>query len=207
MDPVVEKDLHEIGLHKIMGVDEAGRGPGAGPVVAAGVMLPANHKIEGLNDSKKLSPKKREVLADKIYEQALELHIAEVSSCEIDKINILNATKKCIHTVVNSFKITPNIVVIDGIFTFKDEYRLPYPYQTIPKGDSLSDNIAAASIIAKTYRDSWMRVGAHSAHPEYGFDKHVGYLTKQHIEALYKHGPCPLHRMSFSVKGVYIKDM
>jgi len=207
MDSVVEKDLRSVNINKIAGIDEAGRGCGAGPVVAAGVMLSPNHKIEGLNDSKKLSAKKRDYLAELIYERAIDIQIAEAHHKEIDEINILNATKKCIKSITKRFKCNPDIFVIDGVFSFKDEYSLDKPYMTLPKGDTLSENVAAASIIAKVYRDNYMKVAAHRVYPEYSFDKHKGYLTKAHIKALYEHGPCPIHRMTFTVKGIYIKDI
>jgi len=206
MEPVIENNLREIGIYKIAGIDEAGRGSVMGPVVVACVMLPTNHRIVGLNDSKKIPPKKREVLAEEIYKQAIDVQIAECSNVEIDRINILNATKKCILTVINNIKGNPDLFVIDGLFNFKNEYSLNAPYQTIPKGDTLSECIAAASIIAKTYRDNQV-LDLSSKYPMYGWDKNKGYGTKKHIEAIYKYGHCPLHRKSFTIKGVYIKDI
>ena len=205
MDPIVERDLNEIGLHKIIGVDEAGRGSLIGPVVASSVMLPANHKIEGINDSKLVSPNKRKEIAGLIFERALEVRVSFIMNGVIDKINILNATKLAIKETLVAFRIRPDIVVIDGLFSFKDEYMLPYAYQLLPKGDTLSENIAAASIIAKTTRDAWV-VQVSDQYPEYNFAQHKGYGTEAHFDALVKYGPCPIHRRSFSLKGKRLGD-
>ena len=208
MVPVVEDALHEIGFNKIAGVDESGRGSLMGPVVVACVMLSRNHKLEGLDDSKKLSAKKREHLFELIYEQALDVQIAFGSNGMIDEFNIYRATKKCIKETLDNFKISPEMVVIDGTFTpFIGEEKLLYPHQMLPKADSLSENVAAASIIAKVSRDRWIIESAYPEYPQYGFDKHKGYGTKKHVEALQKYGPCPLHRVSFSLNGKKISDM
>jgi len=207
MDFVVEQSLHEVGLHKIAGCDEAGRGPLAGPVVAAAVMLPPNHKIDGLNDSKQLSAKNREELYRMILERAIDAQISMCMNQLIDKVNIYNATKACIRDTLMNFKVNPDIVVIDGSFTdFIGNHALPFPYQTQVKGDALSENVAAASILAKVYRDHWM-TEIDSQYPQYGFAKHKGYGTAQHIKALTEFGPCPIHRLSFSVKGIKIGAM
>lgn len=207
MKALLENNLSELGLYKIGGIDEAGRGALVGPVVVAYVMLPPNHKIEDINDSKKLSPSKREKIAEQIYERALEVHVVSAGNGIIDKINIYSATRRCICDLANMIKITPEMLVIDGIFNFSGEYEIKIPYQLLPKADNLSENVAAASIIAKTTRDKYMVEEAHRLFPEYGFDKHKGYGTQGHVEALKKYGPCPLHRMSFTINGIKMKDI
>ena len=207
MEPVIENNLNDIGIYKIAGVDEVGRGAGAGYVVAAAVMLPPNHKIEGINDSKKLSAAKREKLSLLITERAIDICITQMSPSDIDNINILNATKACMVEAISTLKGNPEMFVIDGDMDFFGRYKISKPHIIVKKGDTLSENCAASSIIAKTYRDNYMKITAHNLYPQYGFNNHKGYLTKEHIEALYKYGPCPIHRKSFSVKGVYIKDM
>jgi len=177
----------------IAGVDEAGRGPLAGPVVASAVILPNNHTIEGLRDSKKLTPKKRSLLFDLIQEQAISIGVGIVDSKEIDKINILQATFKAMKIALGHLKQKPSKALIDGF---------PLPNQVIPnegivRGDDLVDVIKAASIIAKVTRDRMMEEYA-IIFPEYGFEKHKGYGTKQHIEALDKYKSTPIHRKSFS---------
>jgi ribonuclease HII len=207
VEPIVERDLREIGFNKIIGVDEAGRGSLCGAVVVASVMLAANHKIRGLNDSKLLSAKKREELVPLIHEMSLDVQISMAMSGMVDRLNVFNATKLCIKESLINFKVKPDIVVIDGKFTpFEGDYSLPYLHLTIPKGDTLSDNVAAASIIAKTYRDSMM-IALDTDYPEYGFAKHKGYGTKEHMDAIMKYGPCPVHRRTFSVRGKKIGDL
>ncbi len=206
MEPFIENSLREVGIYKIAGADEAGRGSLAGPVVIACVMLPTEHKIENINDSKKLPPKKREQTAILIYERALDIQVVYAMSGLIDEINIHSANKKCMYEAVNNLKIAPEMVVIDGVFNFSPG-EIKYPYQTLPKADSLSENVAAASIIAKTTRDKWMIEEAHRLFPEYGFDKHKGYGTKEHVEALKKYGPCPIHRVSFTINGIWMEDI
>lgn len=208
MDPIVENSLRDVGVNKIVGVDEVGKGALAGPVCVAAVMLPPNHKIEGINDSKKVSPAKREKIARLIFERAIDVQVAMAMNGIIDRINIYNATKKCIQEVLVNLKVRSDMAVIDGIFnSFAGEYGLPCAYQTIPKGDTLSENVAAASIIAKTHRDHWMIEVAQGAYPEYEFAKHKGYGTKLHMDALLEYGPCPIHRMTFSIKGKRIGDL
>jgi ribonuclease HII len=207
MDNIVEQDLRSIGLNKVAGVDEVGRGCGAGPVVTACVMLPAEHKIEGLKDSKKLSAKKRDKLATLIYERALAIELSSMSNIDIDKYNIYQATKISMSRCINKLSIRPDMVVVDGNFEFFGDAELKYPYMSLVQGDSLSENVAAASILAKTYRDNWMIYIEDKRWPEYGFDGHKGYLTKKHIDALKEYGPCAIHRMTFTVKGVKISDM
>lgn len=197
MDPVIEKDLRALGLNKIAGVDEAGRGSLASIVVVGCVMLPTNHKIDGIKDSKKVSPKKRKFLAELIKERAIEYHLAWADHTVIDKINILEATKLCIVQVINKLKVKPDMVVIDGTFNFHEDLSPIHPYQTVINGDNLSENIAAGSIIAKTFRDNYMDE-QHKLYPEYNFIKHHGYGTKEHIAAIKKYGPCPIHRKTFN---------
>ncbi len=169
----------------------------AGIVSVSCVMLPPNHKIEGLNDSKKLSPKKRIELAELIRERAIEIHLARANHAVIDKINILEATKLCIVQVIDKFSVRPDIVVIDGTFNFQKDLYPVFPCQTIINGDNLSENIAAASILAKVFRDNWMDE-QHKLYPEYGFINHHGYGTKEHVAAIKKYGPCPIHRRTFN---------
>ena len=177
----------------IAGIDEAGRGPLAGPVVCACVIMPLdeNSIIEGVNDSKKLSQKKRELLFDKIKEKAITYSIIEISEREIDEINILNATKKGMVQALNGLDCVPEIVLIDAV-----KIETSIPQENIIHGDALSYNIACASILAKVYRDNLM-VENSKKYPDYGFEKHKGYGTKLHIENLKKFGACPLHRTTF----------
>ncbi len=186
-----EKKYSNLAL--IAGVDEVGRGPLAGPVVCACVIMPMDEDsiIEGINDSKKLSEKKREELYDKIIEKAICYSIAEVDERIIDEINILEATKLCMTKCIKALDVEPEIVLVDAL-------KLPIDIrqEAVIHGDALSYNIASASIIAKVYRDRKM-VEYAKTYPEYGFEKHKGYGTKAHIEALKKYGACPLHRTTF----------
>ena len=177
----------------IAGIDEAGRGPLAGPVVCACVIMPLDEDkiIEGINDSKKLSAKKRDVLYDKIIEKAISYKIVEVDHKTIDEINILESTRKGMKEAVEGLNITPDIVLIDAV-----NIDTCLPQESIIKGDTLSYNIAAASILAKVYRDRLMEK-LDKKYPEYGFKKHKGYGTKSHIEALKKYGKSEIHRDSF----------
>lgn len=177
----------------VCGVDEAGRGPLAGPVVAAAVILDPDHPIEGLRDSKKLSPKKREALAEQIREHALAWYIAEGSVEEIDRINILQATMQAMKRAVEGLKIRPDMVLIDG----NRIPQMPYRCEAIVGGDDKVPEISAASILAKTYRDALMTILG-QMHPEYGFEHHSGYCTSEHMKALDKYGPCQAHRMTFA---------
>lgn len=184
------------GYRYIAGVDEVGRGPLAGNVVCAAVIMPMNDIIEGVDDSKKLSQKKREYLSGLIMEKALAYSIAEVSPTTIDDINILQATKLCMRKAVEGLNISPDVVLIDAL-----DLDLNVPVVPIIKGDMLSYTIGCASIIAKVYRDAQM-VSAAEQYPQYGFDKHKGYGTKVHIDALKQYGACPIHRRSFIRKIV-----
>jgi len=176
----------------IAGVDEAGRGPLAGPVVVAAVILANPNPILGLNDSKKLSPKKRERLFDDIQEKALAFSIVEVCAEEIDRLNILQATLQGMAKAVQTLSHRPTIVRVDG------NQRPPIDGQveTLIGGDALEPAISAASILAKVHRDRWMQE-LHTRFPDYGFDRHKGYPTTDHLRALEKLGPCPEHRKSF----------
>jgi len=184
------------GVTHLCGVDEAGRGPLAGPVFAAAVILPAGLNLEGLDDSKKLTEKKREQLFELIKEKALAWNIASASVQEIEELNILGATLLAMRRAVKELSLTPNFVLIDGD-------KLPViepPAKTLTKGDATSACVAAASILAKVTRDNFMRKVAES-HPVYGFEKHKGYGTKLHYQMLDEHGPLPMvHRLRFLEK-------
>ena len=188
-----EKDFFAQGKKFPAGMDEAGRGPLAGPVVVACVVMPLDEDklIEGINDSKKLSPKKREELFDKIISTALEYVVAVSDNDEIDKINILNATKKCMKNCIDGLTFG-DIVLIDAVKLTETKI----PTFSIIKGDASSYSIAAASIVAKVTRDRLMEK-ADNLYPQYGFKQHKGYGTKQHVMALKEHGPCPMHRATF----------
>jgi len=177
----------------VCGTDEAGRGPLAGPVVAAAVVLPEGLVIEGLDDSKKLTEKKREELYDIITAQAIAYGIAMVSEEEIDEINILQATFLAMRRAVEALSVKPDFVLIDGN---REPDLGDLPLKTIVKGDSRSANIAAASILAKVTRDRYM-TELDAVYPQYGFAIHKGYGTKKHYAALEEFGPCPPHRKTF----------
>ena len=180
-------------LGEIAGIDEAGRGPLAGPVVCACVIMPLEEDkiIPGINDSKKLSAKKREELFDKIIATAKSFCIVQVDEKTIDRINILQATKLGMKNALNGLKIKPNIVLIDAVKIDTD-----IPQENIIKGDARSYNIASASILAKVFRDRLMMEYS-KKYPDYHFDKHKGYGTKEHIELLKKYGKCDIHRDTF----------
>ena len=190
-----EQKAVEAGFVRVCGCDEAGAGPLAGPVYAAAVILPDGAVVDGLNDSKKLSDKRRRVLFDEITAQAVTYGIAFATEQEIDEINILQATFLAMRRALAQLSIQPSIALIDG----NRETDFGLPVRTIVKGDSLSANIAAASILAKVTRDDFMLEQA-KLYPEYGFDIHKGYGTKVHYEALRKYGPCPIHRRTFLKK-------
>ena len=183
------------GYGAVCGVDEAGRGPVAGPVCAAAVILPAGIVIEGLNDSKKLSEKKREKLFDEITENALAWSVSLVDERVIDEINILQATYRAMKQAVDGLTRPADFVYVDG----NRSQGLELPHECVVSGDAKTPSVAAASIIAKVTRDRLMRRFAEQ-YPQYGFDKHKGYETKAHDEALLAHGPCPIHRMTFLKK-------
>ena len=189
------------GYKAICGVDEAGRGPLAGPVFAAAVILPEGLEIDGVKDSKKLTEKKREELFDVIKSKALAYCIASASVEEIESINILRADMLAMKRAVEGLKIKADFVMIDGNKT----PELNIPCEAIVKGDAKSESIAAASILAKVSRDRLMKDLA-KKYPEYGFEKHKGYGTKEHREAILKYGPCEIHRPSF-LKKLYGEKM
>ena len=180
------------GYSAVCGCDEAGRGPLCGPVVAAAVILPRGLEIEGLNDSKKLTEKKREALFDVIKECALAYAIAEASPEEIDEINILNASMLAMRRAVEALNIPADFALIDG----NCSRGFSIPTETVVKGDAKSYSIAAASILAKVTRDRQC-IELDRAYPEYGIAKHKGYPTKDHMDAVRKYGPCPIYRKSF----------
>ncbi len=178
------------------GIDEAGRGPLAGPVVAAAVILPKHINLEGINDSKKLSPKKRADLYELIKEKSLSYGIGIIEPEEIDRINILKATLKAMETAVSNLDVSPDVLLIDGINTI----NLNLPQKTITKGDSKCLSIACASIVAKVTRDKIM-VEYDKIYTKYNFRRHKGYATKEHLELIKKHGICEIHRKTF--RGTY----
>ena len=192
---LIERACLESGCQLICGVDEAGRGPLAGPVCAAAVILPPELQIPGLNDSKKLTDKTRRELFDVIVSEAVSYGIAMVGEKEIDEINILQATFRAMEQAVARMDVRPDFALVDG----NRAPGLPLPVRTVVKGDSLSANIAAASILAKVTRDRFMEQ-MDETYPQYGFAVHKGYGTKRHYEALREYGPSPIHRMTFLKK-------
>lgn len=188
-----EQNCQKQGYNWIAGVDEAGRGPLAGPVVAAAVILPSDFPVEQLNDSKQLSAETRQLLRQRIEKQAISIGIGMVHAEEIDRINILQATYQAMRLAVQNCKVPPDHLLLDAV----EIPDLSIPQTAIVKGDTLSHSIAAASIIAKTTRDDWMKQQA-KQYPQYGFDHHMGYATPEHLASLQKYGPSPLHRRSFA---------
>ncbi len=191
----IEEELFGQGIELICGIDEAGRGPLAGPVCAAAVILPPHLEIPGLDDSKKLSDKRRRELMPVIKEKAVAWGIGFASHGEIDEINILQATFLAMERALRNLEVKPNFALIDG----NREKDFGLPVKTVVKGDSLSANIAAASVLAKVTRDDLMEAMAVD-YPGYGFEIHKGYGTKAHYGALMELGPCPIHRMTFLKK-------
>ena len=183
------------------GVDEAGRGSLAGPVIAAAVILPKNYNNDCLNDSKKLSEKKRIELKCIIENDSIDYAVCSISPATIDKINILNSTLKAMHGALNSLKIAPDFIIVDGN-KFKKFKNINH--KCIVKGDSKYQNIAAASILAKTYRDLHM-TEQHERYPNFGWDRNKGYGTEFHINSIFEHGLTTLHRKSFTIKKSQIK--
>lgn len=191
----IERNCYAGGFDLVCGIDEAGRGPLAGPVCAAAVILPRDTQIEGLNDSKKLSDAKRRSLYDVITREAYAYGVAFASEAEIDEVNILNATFLAMERAVVALGLQPDIALVDG----NRRPPLGMPVQIIVGGDGLSASIAAASILAKVTRDRWMEE-LDGQYPQYGFAVHKGYGTKRHYAALTEFGPCPIHRRSFLKK-------
>jgi len=190
-----ERGLQAKGFTRIAGVDEAGRGPLAGPVVSAAVVLPMDFSAGGVIDSKQLTHRQRENAFERIYSQAVTIGVGIVDPVEIDRINILQAARLSMAMAVSNLKPSPQFLLIDGKFGIDS----PLPQQPVIKGDALSLSVAAASIVAKVSRDRLMQ-RYHLDYPDFGFDRHKGYPTKYHKAAIAAHGPCIIHRRSF--KGV-----
>ncbi len=192
MDKLAYEKKHlSLGCKHVAGVDEVGRGPLAGPVVCCACIMPIDDIIEGVDDSKKLTEKKREKLAEEIKNKAISYCISEIWQEEIDKINILQAVRKCMVKAVEGLSVKPDITLVDGVDT-----ALPINAEYVIKGDFNSYTIGCASILAKVYRDNLMKDYSNEF-PEYGFEKHKGYGTKAHIEKIKEIGPCRLHRKTF----------
>lgn len=191
----IEEHIHNEEKYKyICGIDEAGRGPLAGPVVVASVIMPQESMIEGVNDSKKVSEKKREILFDKIKEEAISYGIGIVWQDEIDEINILEATKKALTESLKELNVKPEVILVDALTKIN---TLGIEYRSLIKGDAKVYSIAAASILAKVTRDRIMRE-MDEIYPKYGFAKHKGYGTAYHMQAIKEYGLCPIHRRSFT---------
>ena len=189
----IERELIQNGAKYIAGVDEVGRGPLAGPVVCAAVIMPLDDLVVGVDDSKKLSAKKREQLAQEIMEKALCYTIVEIDEKTIDEVNILQATRLGMKRAIESLEITPDIVLTDGNMTID----IAHKQKSVVHGDALSYSIGAASIIAKVHRDNLMDEYA-KTYPHYAFDKNKGYGTAQHIQGIKEYGLCPIHRRTFT---------
>ena len=196
---VFEQELYQKGLRFVAGLDEVGRGPLAGPVVAAAVVLPKNCGIIGLNDSKQLSAKKREELFIEIQNKAVAIGIGIADHEEIDRVNIYQASKNAMKRALADLSITPEHLLVDAMTLDTD-----IPQTSLIKGDARSITIAAASIMAKVFRDNLMK-DYHGVFPHYGFDQNAGYGTKTHLEGLAAHGICPIHRKTFAPVKQYVK--
>jgi len=192
-----ERALWDQGFQLVAGMDEAGRGPLAGPVVAACVLLPRGVTLEGINDSKKISPKKRNELYDRIRSKALAVGIGIIGAEEIDRMNILRATRSAMEMAVQALDLQPDYLLVDAL----ENLKISIPHKGIIKGDEKCHSIAAASIIAKVTRDRYMEEMDRNF-PEYGFGRHKGYGTKDHIRAIHIYGPCPIHRKTFIKKFI-----
>lgn len=192
----IEKEIYikNPKFNYICGIDEAGRGPLAGPVVVASVIMPKDSMIEGVNDSKKVSEKKREILYEKILDEAISYGVGIIDQNEIDEINILNATKKALTISIKELTTKPDVILVDALEKID---TLGIPYTSIIKGDAKAYSISAASIIAKVTRDRIMRQWD-ELYPMYGFEKHKGYGTAAHIKSIKEYGLCPIHRKSFT---------
>ena len=192
----LERACREEGYSSVCGCDEAGAGPLAGPVYAAAVILPFGAELPGLNDSKKLTEKKREALFPVIREQAVAWAVARVEAAEIDETDILSARMKAMQLAIDRLTPAPDFALLDGNRDHGRSAAVTTPHRTIVKGDSLSASIAAASILAKVSRDRYMKEIA-AQYPQYEFDRHKGYGTKRHYELLRQYGPSPIHRRTF----------
>ncbi len=201
IDWTMQRTFYSQEVSVICGCDEAGRGPLAGPVFAAAVILPKDCHIEGLGDSKKLSERKRDELFDIIREQAIDFAIERADVAEIEAINILNASMLAMRRAIEALRTRPDLALIDGNIV----RNIPVPAIAVVKGDGKIPSIAAASILAKVSRDRYC-VEMDKIYPGYDFAKHKGYPTKEHKEAILKYGPCPAHRMSFLRKTLYGTD-
>ena len=197
---IYEREQWNQGVRTVCGVDEAGAGPLAGPVYAAAVILPRELEIPGLNDSKKLTEKKREALFDVIVEQAEAFCIARVEAAEIDEMDILNARMLAMQRAIDGLGVKPDMALIDGNRDHGSRYAIETPHITIIKGDGNSASIAAASILAKVARDRYVSEELDSLYPQYQFAKHKGYGTKLHYAMLDQYGPSPAHRVTFLKK-------
>ena len=195
-----EQEQWNQGFDAICGVDEAGAGPLAGPVYAAAVILPRELEIPGLNDSKKLTEKKREALFDVIIAQAVAYSIQRVEAAEIDEIDILNARMKAMQLAIDGLSVRPDLALIDGNRDHGSRCAVTTPHITIVGGDGKSASIAAASILAKVSRDRYVSTELDAWYPQYQFAKHKGYGTKLHYQMLDQYGPCPQHRVTFLKK-------
>ena len=195
-----EREQWNQGFDAVCGVDEAGAGPLAGPVYAAAVILPRELDIPGLNDSKKLTEKKRETLFDIITAQAVSYSIQRVEAAEIDEIDILNARMKAMQLAIDGLSVRPDMALIDGNRDHGSRFAVTAPHITIVGGDGKSASIAAASILAKVSRDRYVSTELNAQYPQYQFAKHKGYGTKLHYEMLDQYGPCPAHRVTFLKK-------
>lgn len=193
---VFDDSLRDAGFRIIAGVDEAGRGPLAGPVVAAAVVLPEGEHPLGIDDSKRLSARKRETVFARILRSAVEVSVGVAWQDEIDEVNIRVASLRAMARAVGKLCVVPNLVLVDG----KDLPGLQLPAVALAHADARSESVAAASIVAKVVRDALM-CELHTAYPEYGFDRHKGYSTPEHLRKLSVFGPCPLHRRSFHGVG------
>ena len=195
-----EREQWQRGISALCGVDEAGAGPLAGPVYAAAVILPRELDIPGLNDSKKLTEKKREALYDLITAQAAAYSVARVEAAEIDEMDILNARMLAMTRAIEGLSVKPDLCLIDGNRDHGSRYAIQAPHITIVGGDGKSASIAAASILAKVSRDRYVSTELNAQYPQYQFAKHKGYGTKLHYEMLDQYGPCPAHRVTFLKK-------
>ncbi len=192
-----ESNLYADGTKLIIGIDEAGRGPLAGPVAVGAVVMKPDSELEWVNDSKKVTEKRRDILFDKIKEEALAWSVQLISQQEIDRLNILEATKKglhlCVEDIINQLGTKPDVILVDAL---KDIDTCGIPYESIIKGDATCYSISCASILAKVTRDRIMQEWD-QVYPQYGFAGHKGYGTAKHIQAIKEYGPCPLHRKTF----------